>query len=268
MTPLQAPTRRRPAFHPLTVVDVERLTDDAVAVELAVPDELVEEFAFEPGQYLTVRAQVGQERVRRSYSLCLPRSQAVQQQRLRIAASRVPGGVMSTWLLEQLEPGAVLEAMRPMGDLVNPVVPGAARHHVAIAAGSGITPVMSLLGTLLEEEPASRATLVLGNRTREVIMFRAELARWQQEHPDRFEVVHVLSRQEGAPADGVVHGRLEPGTLREILRGLLDVPAVDHWYLCGPSGVVESARSVLTAAGVPGDRVHEEVFHVESAPGA
>lgn len=264
MSPLSTPSRRRATFHPLRVVDVERLTEAAVAITFEVPTELAEEFTFEPGQHLTLRADIDGVDVRRSYSICLPRSRALRDRHVRVAVSKVPNGVMSTWLVENTQPGDELQVMTPMGSFVNPVVPDAARHHVAIAAGSGITPVMSLLGTVLEEEPGSRATLVFGNRRTDSIMFLEELADYKNQYPGRFQLINVLSRE---PQDvELFHGRIDRERLERIFATLVDVDDVDHWYLCGPFGMVETTRELLAERGVDEHVVHHEVFHVDDAP--
>ncbi len=264
MSPLSTPTRRRATFHPLRVAQVEQLTDTSVAITFDVPEELAQEFTFEPGQHLTLRADIAGVDVRRSYSICLPRSRALRDKQVRVAVSQVAGGVMSTWLVENLKAGDELQVMTPMGSFVNPSTPDAARHHVAIAAGSGITPVMALLGTLLEEEPQSRATLIFGNRRTDSIMFLEELADYKNLYPGRFQLINVLSRE---PQEvELFHGRIDAERLERIFGTLLDVDDVDHWYLCGPFGMVETARELLAERGVDEQVVHHEVFHVEDTP--
>ncbi|MFC0358769.1 MULTISPECIES: 1,2-phenylacetyl-CoA epoxidase subunit PaaE [Kytococcus] len=264
MSPLSTPTRRRATFHPLRVARVERLTDTSVAITFDVPDELAEDFAFEPGQHLTLRAEIDGVDVRRSYSICLPRSRALRDKHVRVAVSTVPQGVMSNWLVDHVSEGDELQVMTPMGTFVNPSQPDAVRHHVAIAAGSGITPVMSLLGTLLEEEPGSRATLIFGNRRTDSIMFLEELADYKNQYPGRFQLLNVLSRE---PQEvELLHGRIDAERLERIFSTLVPVDQVDHWYLCGPFGMVETARELLAAKGVAEEVVHHEVFHVEDAP--
>lgn len=258
------PTRRRAHFHDLTVTAVQRLTEEAVAIEFAVPDHLVAEFAFEPGQHLTLRATIAGEDVRRSYSVCLSRRQVRDGQRLRVATARVPDGVMSGWLNAEIGPGDTVAVMTPLGGFTCPVRPDEARHHVAIAGGSGITPVLSLVRTALEEEPRSRVTLLFANRRTDTVMFLEELADLKNAHPDRFQLLHVLSR-EGQGAE-LLSGRLDRDRLERLLDGLIapdGVPAVDEWYLCGPYGLVETAREVLSERGAEDRHVHHEVFHVD-----
>ncbi len=260
---LTRPTRRRAVFHDLRVTAVERLTDQAVAVSFAVPEELREEFAFEPGQHLTLRAEVDGQDVRRSYSICLSRTEARRRGELRVATARVPGGVMSAWLNDRVTAGDTISVMTPMGSFVCPTDPAATRHHVAVAGGSGITPVLSLLSTALEEEPGSRATLVFGNRRTDSIMFLEELMGLKNLYPGRFTLVNVLSRE--AQDVELFHGRIDRERFEQFLATLVPVDDVDEWYLCGPFGMVETVREVLAERGVDEHHVHHEVFHVEDA---
>jgi ring-1,2-phenylacetyl-CoA epoxidase subunit PaaE len=253
------PARRRGRFHLLTVTGVERLTDDAVAVSFDVTDELASEFVFEPGQHLTLRAKVDGQSTQRSYSICLSRPEALERRELRIAAARVGGGLLSNWINDAVAIGDRIEVMTPVGEFTCPTQPESARHHVAIAAGSGITPVMSLLSTALAEEPASRVTLVLGNRQTSSIMFRQELDELATEHPDRFRLIHVLSRE--VQEEELFSGRLDRRRLQRILEDVSPVQSVDEWYLCGPSDLVMTARGLLADLGVDPVHVHHEVFH-------
>jgi ring-1,2-phenylacetyl-CoA epoxidase subunit PaaE len=252
------PARHRRRFHTLTVTHVERLTDEAVAVSFAIPDELASEFVFEPGQYLTLRVTLDGEHVQRSYSICLSRREASERKELRIAAARVSGGLLSSWVNENLAAGDRIEVMPPLGDFTCATRPDASRHHLAIVAGSGITPVMSLLPTALAEEPASRATLIFGNRQVTSIMFRDELKDLENQYRDRFRLVNVLSRQ--AQDQELLNGRLDRRRLERILEDLVPLPTVDEWYLCGPSELVENVQGLLADRGVDARHVHHEVF--------
>lgn len=258
-----SPARRRHTFVPLVVAEVTPLTQESVAVTFALPDDAVvaEPFlAFDPGQHVTLRADRHGEEVRQSYSLCLTPAQARARHAVRIGVMRVPGGRMSTWLNDEVAVGDVVDVLPPLGSFTAPVTPDAARHHVFVAAGSGITPVISLLGTLLEEEPLSRATLLFGNRTAREVMFLEELQDLKDAHLERFQLVNVLSREETeAP---LFHGRIDAEKLPHLVAAFAPVAEVDDWYLCGPSGLVDAARAFLAQAGVPSDRVHHEVFHV------
>ncbi|WP_134772650.1 1,2-phenylacetyl-CoA epoxidase subunit PaaE [Ornithinimicrobium flavum] len=264
MSLLQQPTRRRATFHDLTVSRVDRLTDDAVAVSFAVPPELAGEFlSFEPGQHLTIRAEIDGQDVRRSYSCCISRAQARARGEVRVASARVPGGLMSTWLNEHVGVGDVLQVMTPTGSFTRAVEPTAAKHHVGIAAGSGITPVLSILTTVLEEEPASRVTLVLGNRRTDSIMFLEELMDLKNRYPGRLTLLNVLSREiQDVP---LLTGRIDRDKLEELMATFTPEDEVDEWYLCGPFGLVGTAQAVLAERGVDPQHVHHEIFHVDDA---
>jgi ring-1,2-phenylacetyl-CoA epoxidase subunit PaaE len=254
------PAVRRPRFHTLTVAGVERLTDRSVAVTFAVPEDLREEYAFRPGQHLTLRARIGGEDVRQSYSICQPRSPGAGPARVRIASALVEGGRMSTWLNTVVRPGDEVDVMTPMGSFTCPTQPDLARHHVAVAAGSGITPVLSLIMTALEEEPLSRVTLLFGNRSTSSVMFLEELEDLKNRYPGRFHLVTVMSRE---PQEvELFDGRLDAERLARILDALVPVADVDEWYLCGPMGLVEGAQALLNDRGVDPHHVHHEIFHV------
>ena len=256
------PPVRRARFHALTVADVERLTDAAVAVTFQVPSALRDDYRFEPGQHLTLRATLDGEDVRQSYSICQPRSGRGGPGRLRVASAVVEGGRMSTWLNSLVRPGDEIGVMTPMGSFTCPTRPDLARHHVAVAAGSGITPVLSLVSTVLEEEPLSRVTLLFGNRQTSSVMFLEELEDLKNRYPDRFQLIHVLSRE---PQDvELFSGRLDHDRLGRILDSIVPVAGVDEWYLCGPFGLVTGAEALLLDRGVDPQHLHHEIFHVEA----
>ena len=252
MTALQeAPVRRRRGFHPLPVTRVDRLTDDAVAVTFAVPPELAADYAFRPGQSITLRR--GDER--RSYSIC-----AAPGTPLRVAVREVAGGAVSSWLVHEVRPGDEIEVAPPTGRFTPADTAG---HHVLIAAGSGITPVLSIAHAVLAD-PAGSVTLLYGNRRADTVMFADELADLKDVHTARLELAHLLSRE--AREVELYSGRLDPAKLRELLGTVLDAGSVDHWWLCGPYEMVVGLRQVLAEAGVPTDRVHAELFFVEDTP--
>jgi ring-1,2-phenylacetyl-CoA epoxidase subunit PaaE len=260
---IKRPQRRRPTFHELRVTDVDRLTDDAVAVTFAVPDELREAFAFEAGQHLTVRRLTGGEDVRRSYSICSTPAELARTGRLRIGVKQVSGGAFSTYA-QTLREGQTVEVLPPLGHFTTGFDPTRARHYAAIAAGSGITPVLSLVATALDTEPDSRFTLVYGNRYARSVMFAEELADLKDRYPARLHVIHVLSRE---PQDAeLLSGRIDADRLDRLLDSLLPADGVDEWFLCGPYGMVIDAKTVLGAKGVPDEKIRTELFHVEDAP--
>lgn len=257
---------RRPRFHPLTVAAVERLTERAVAVTFDVPDELRDVFAFQPGQHLTLRAELDGADVRRSYSICMSRAQAAETGQLRIASNEVDGGAMSVWLNRVVQPGDRIEVLAPLGDFVCPTV-DAEREIVAIAAGSGITPVISLVRTLLEDEPGSQVTLIFGNRTPGTTMFRKELEWLADTCPARFDLIEVFSRDDSASSDPLLRGRIDGAKVRQILRRTgVAVSDVDAWFLCGPIGMVHDVRAAIVADGADPATVHHEEFFQEPLP--
>ncbi len=249
--------RPRAEFHPLRVAAVDRLTADAVAVTFDVPEELRETYAFRAGQHLTLRATVSGEDVRRSYSICSPPSSG----RLRVAVKRLEGGVFSGHANAGLHAGDVIDVLPPAGHFGVELDPAHAKHYAAVVAGSGITPVLSVLGAVLAEEPRSTFTLVYGNRDSGAVMFADDLADLKDAHPTRFQVAHVLSRE--AHDAELLHGRLDETKLARLLDTLLPPETVDEWLLCGPYALVEQVRCTLTARGVDGRRIHLELFHVD-----
>ncbi|HLH46459.1 MAG TPA: 1,2-phenylacetyl-CoA epoxidase subunit PaaE [Acidimicrobiales bacterium] len=248
----------RPRFHPLRVAAVDRLCDDAAAITFDVPEELAEEFRFRPGQSLTVRRLLGDRDERRSYSVCAPAGRPP-----RIGVRAVDGGAVSGWLVNEVVPGDTVEVGSPAGSFTPEVDrPG---RHVLIAAGSGITPVLSIASSLLEVD-GTELTLVYGNRRASTVMFADELADLKDAHPTRLQLVHVLSRE---PRDvELFSGRLDGDRLRRLLPAVCEPKEVDHWWLCGPYGMVVDATEVLGELGVPPERVHRELFYVEDLPPA
>lgn len=254
------PTRRRPVFHPLPVEAVDRLTDDALAITFGVPAELREAFAFEAGQHLTVRAPGGD--FRRSYSICSTPAELATRGRLRIGVKEIPGGVFSTYAATALRDGDSVDVMPPLGRFTSAFSPERRRHYAAIAAGSGITPVLSLVATALSVEPESRFTLVYGNRFARSVMFADELGDLKDRYPARLHVVHVLSQEPGESE--LLSGRIDPDRLARLLDALVRAESVDEWFLCGPYGLVTDARNVLADRGTTA--VHTELFHVDEVP--
>ncbi|MEU0108910.1 1,2-phenylacetyl-CoA epoxidase subunit PaaE [Streptomyces sp. NPDC006251] len=262
MEPAPAPAaparaRRRPVFHALRVAAVQPLCEDAVAVSFDIPAELAEEFAFAPGQSLTLRREIDGRDERRSYSICSPAGTAP-----RIGVRVVPGGLFSSWLVHEVRPGDTVEVMAPTGaftpDLTTP------GHHVLVAAGSGITPMVSIAESVLAADSRSTVTLFYGNRRTGTVMFADELADLKDLYPTRFQLAHVLSRE---PREAeVLSGRLDAERLSALVDALVDVESADHWWLCGPHGMVRAAQQVLAGLGVPADRVHQELFYADDEP--
>ncbi|MEB3368270.1 1,2-phenylacetyl-CoA epoxidase subunit PaaE [Saccharopolyspora mangrovi] len=250
-------SRVRGEFHTLTVADVSRLCDDAVAVTFTVPPELDGTYDFRAGQSLTLRRVVDGREERRSYSICSPEGAAP-----RIGVREVPDGVFSTWLVNDVRPGDEIEVGAPTGAFTPRSVSG---HHVLIGAGSGITPLLSIAATVLRD-PTATATVVYGNRRTDTVMFADELADLKDRFPERLELVHVLSR-EPREAD-LFTGRLDVEKLRALMALVPDVGDVDEWWLCGPFGMVTGAQQLLAELGVTDERIHRELFYVDDVPPA
>lgn len=264
------PIRRRPTFHPLPVVGLDRLTDDAVVITLAVPPSLRAIYSFAAGQHLTVRLSVADSAespeggdVRRSYSICSTPTELVDTGLLRIGVKEVPGGAFSSFAVRALKAGDTVEVLPPLGNFGTAFAPNRVRRYAAVAAGSGITPVLSLIATALAVEPSSTFTLVYGNRDARSVMFAEELADLKDRHGQRLHVVHVLSREPGqAP---LLSGRIDGERMTRLLDGLLpSVDEVDEWFLCGPFGMVTEVRAVLSDRGAA--VVHQELFFADDAP--
>ncbi|WP_328883358.1 1,2-phenylacetyl-CoA epoxidase subunit PaaE [Streptomyces sp. NBC_00299] len=249
--------RRRPAFHALRVAAVTPLCADAVAVGFDIPAELAEEFAFAPGQSLTLRREIEGRDERRSYSICSPVGSIP-----RIGVRVVPGGLFSSWLVSEVRPGDTVEVMAPTGAFTPDLT--AHGHHVLIAAGSGITPMMSIAESVLAADDRSTVTLLYGNRRSGTVMFADELADLKDLYPARFQLAHVLSRE---PREAeVLSGRIDAERLSTLIDALVDVESADHWWLCGPHGMVRDAQGVLAGLGVPTERVHQELFYADDEP--
>ena len=239
-------------FHPLTVASVDTQTDESVAVTFEVPDDLRPLFRHTPGQHVVVRTEIDGEEIRRTYSICSAPGEAV-----RVGVKRIPNGVFSTWATTELKAGDTLDVMAPIGEfLLDPTTPG---RYVAVAAGSGITPILSMITAALDQQPTSEFTLVYGNRTSLSIMFLEELEDLKNRFPQRFQVVHILSREPHQVP--LFEGRIDGDKLRSLAAGLIDPGRVDGWYLCGPLDMVETTRATLDSLGVDEADVHYELFY-------
>jgi ring-1,2-phenylacetyl-CoA epoxidase subunit PaaE len=246
-------------FHPLTIAAIDPVTDDSVAITFEVPEQLRADYAFTQGQHLTIRTELAGDDVRRNYSICAP----VSSGQLRVAVKRLPGGAFSEHALDVLQPGDVLDVMTPSGRFFTQLDPTNTKHYVCVAAGSGITPVLSIVATTLETEPHSQVTLVYANRTHKSVMFLEEVEDLKDSYPDRFQLIHVLSRE---PQEvELFSGRLDADRMARLLESLLPPETVDEWFLCGPFDMVSDLRKLLISEGVAKKAVHAEVFHVESA---
>ncbi|MFH7337276.1 2Fe-2S iron-sulfur cluster-binding protein [Streptomyces sp. KHY 26] len=252
-------------FHPLQVAAVDRLTDDSVALTLTVPPELRAEYRHAPGQHLALRRRVDGAEVRRTYSICSPAPGPDTEgpSSLRVGVRLVEGGAFSTYALKEINVGDELEVMTPAGRFTLEPAPGL---YAAIVGGSGITPVLSIVSTLLAREPGARFCLIRGDRTAASTMFLEEVADLKDRYPERLQLVTVLSREEQQA--GLPSGRLDRARLAGLLPALLPLEQVAGWFLCGPYGLVQGAEGALRELGVDRARIHQEIFHVDSGPTA
>ena len=241
-------------FHPLTVVRVENETRDAVAVTFAVPPELKDAFSFTQGQHLTLRARIGGDDLRRSYSIC----SAVQDDQLRIAIKRAPGGVFSAWANETLKAGVVVDVMPPMGHFNTPLAAGNHKRYLAFAAGSGITPLMSIIKTTLLAEPHSEFTLFYGNRASSAVIFKEELAELKDAYLTRFNLVYVMSREQQDIE--LFNGRITREKCDEMFRHWVSPADFDVAFVCGPDGMMRAVSAALQAHGMPKANIRIELF--------
>ena len=253
LTGLQAPARAQARrFHPLRVAEVRRETDDAISLSFDLGDQ-AEHFHPRPGQYLTLRARIAGEEQRRSYSICSGPGEP-----LRIAIKRVDDGRFSTWAHTELAPGHVLDVMPPEGRFAVPPAEGP-RHLLAIAAGSGITPILAILKSVLPEESNTRATLLYGSRSTAHILFREDLEALKDRYLSRLAVTHVLSReQQDIP---VLNGRLDPAKLAALLPTLPDLAII-----CGPAELIDAATAHLVTAGMDPAAILSERFTPSGTP--
>ncbi|MGQ2902018.1 1,2-phenylacetyl-CoA epoxidase subunit PaaE [Neoaquamicrobium sediminum] len=242
-----------PRFHDLKVAAIARETPEAVAVAFEIPDALRETFAFRPGQYLTLATDIDGKEARRSYSICSTPGEPT----LRVGVKRVADGRFSSFVNERLSVGDTIRVMPPEGRFTS--LAGERHDYVLIAAGSGITPMLSIAKTVLGHEPDSTITLIYGNRSTDTIMFREELEDLKDRHMRRFSVVHLLSRE--AQDVELFNGRIDGARITELAnRGLIDVASADGIFLCGPGEMIDEVSTALKGLGVEGDRIRFERF--------
>jgi len=250
-----------PLFHDLRVRRIEPDTAEASIVTFDVPPDLRSVFGFTQGQYLTLRTTIEGQDLRRSYSICA----GVDDGELRVGVRKVKGGVFSNWINEQLKPGDTISVMAPQGRFFVPIEPGARRHHVGIAGGSGITPILSIMKTVLAREPLSSFTLIYGNRMLRSTMFKEELEDLKNRYMTRLVLHHVFSDD---PTDAPLNmGLINREKVAEFLGAVLPASGIDQAYICGPFQMNDEAEAALLAAGVPEDRIHIERFGVATPTG-
>lgn len=245
-----------PHFHSLTVKRVSPEAAESAAITFGVPAALRDAFQFEPGQFLTLRATIAGQDVRRTYSISSPRSQYSRTGELEVGIRPVEGGVFSNWATRHLRAGDTLQVMPPDGRFT--VKKQRAIHRVGFAAGSGITPILSIAATTLEEQPGSKFTLVFGNRRMASVMFNEALQDLKDRFADRFTMVHILSRQ--AQEVDLLQGRIDADKVRALVATLLPARSMDEVFICGPEAMITATETALIAAGVPQNRVYTERF--------
>ncbi len=241
-------------FHPLRIAEVRREIDDAVSLRFELPDDLRETFRFTPGQYLTLRSAFDGEDIRRNYSICV----APHEQELRVAIKQMAGGRFSTFANRTLAPGDVIEVLPPAGSFTWTFDPARRATYAGFAAGSGITPILSLLKTALWAEPGSSFVLLYGNRGSNSIMFLEELAELKNRFMERLQIYHFLSEEEEDVA--LFNGRLDSGKIAQVFESLVDPKAIDAAFICGPGPMMDAVEAGLVAAGVPDERILVERF--------
>jgi len=241
-------------FHPLTISHIKNETDNAVCLSFHVPDELTDTFRFIQGQYLTLRSDMNGNEVRRSYSIC----SGVDEGTLRVAVKKIDGGVFSTFVNESLNIGDTIDVMPPMGTFFTELNEGNENNYLCIAAGSGITPVLSIIKTMLSQEPKSHVTLLYSNQRIATIMFKEELEAIKNKHLSRFQWINILSREQQDIE--ILNGRINNKKGGELIRHLLDLHSVNAFFLCGPEAMISEVSRGLRAEGIDEGKIHYELF--------
>jgi len=245
-----------PRFHDLTVARVSPEAAGAVAITFAVPPELHGHFDFQPGQFLTLRATIDGQDVRRNYSICSTRSRYARARELDVGIRPMEGGLFSNWAATQVRPGDRLAVMPPDGRFT--IRKPRALHRVGFAAGSGITPVLSIIASTLEDSDSAKFTLVYGNRRMGSVMFNEALQDLKDKYKNRLTLIHVLSRQ--AQEVPLLEGRIDAAKVQQLIGTLLPAASMDEVFICGPEAMIEATEAALRAAGVPAERIHTERF--------
>ena len=248
-----------PRFHQLRLAEVRRETPECVSLKFELPAELADEYRFTQGQHVALRATLDGEEMRRSYSVCA----GCDDGELRVAVKKVPGGRFSAWAHDALKPGDAIDVMTPEGRFFTPLDPRHEKHYVAFVAGSGITPVLSLIRTTLAREPKSRFTLIYGNRRQTSVMFHEALEDLKDRYLTRFALFNVFSREEQDIE--LFNGRLNRAKAKAFLSTLVPVDSIDEAFVCGPASMIDDVEQALVEAGVPSAHVHVERFGVPGA---
>lgn len=247
-----------PKFHDLEIAGVRAETADAVAIRFAIPDELKDDYAFTPGQYLTLRADIEGEDVRRSYSICSP----LNGDALEVGVKQIEGGAFSSYA-QGLKPGDRIKVMTPQGRFMAPV--GGRHDYLLLAAGSGVTPMVSIARSVLEGEPDSTVTMLYANRTTESVMFKQSLEDLKDQYLTRFLLTHVMDEE--AQEFELFNGRLDAEKLETLTtRGLIAPAIYDAVFICGPKPMTDAATTALKAMGVAEDKIRQELFTPSGTP--
>lgn len=243
-------------FHSLRVKKIEKETEDCISIEFDVPEELKETFQFQQGQNLTLRKIFNEEEQRRSYSICT----SPFDNKLKVAVKKAEGGIFSTWANKELKAGDMLEVLPPTGKFYTDLNPSQKKNYVAFAAGSGITPILSIIKTTLITEPGSTFTLVYGNRTKNSIIFKEELEALKDKFIDRFRIYHILSRE--LTETELNNGRIDVDKLQLLFTKLIDLKTCNEFFICGPEEMIFCIKGYLEGRGVASDKIHFELFTV------
>jgi ring-1,2-phenylacetyl-CoA epoxidase subunit PaaE len=245
-----------PKFHQLKISQVRQECADAISICFDIPKEHASDFSYQPGQHLTLKANVGGQELRRSYSIC----SGLDDGEIRIAVKKVPGGVFSTWANESLKAGAQIDVMTPEGKFGVPISTKNKKHYVGFAAGSGITPVLSMVKTILVREPQSTFTLIYGNRRQSTAMFQEDLEDLKNRYLTRFSLFNTYSGEvQDAP---IFNGRLDGQKVSELLKQLVPVSSIDEAFICGPGAMIDEVEKALLEGGLEAKRIHLERFGV------
>jgi ring-1,2-phenylacetyl-CoA epoxidase subunit PaaE len=243
-------------FHSLKVKKIEKETDDCVSIEFEVPEELKETFQFKQGQNLTIKKVLNGEELRRNYSICT----SPFDNKLKVAVKKAEGGIFSTWANEELKTGDYLDVLPPTGKFYTELNLSQKKNYVAFSAGSGITPILSIIKTTLIVETKSEFTLVYGNRTKNSIIFKEELEALKDKFIDRFRTYHILSRE--LTDTEINNGRIDIDKLELLCSKLIDIKTCDEFFICGPEEMIFCIKGYLEGRGVAGDKIHFELFTV------
>ena len=259
--PITLPISKMPDFHQLTISDIRKETENAVCLTFDVPADLSETYRFTQGQYLTLKAHIDGTEVRRSYSIC----SGIDDGTLRVAVKKVAGGVFSSYANENLVRGASLEVMPPRGTFFTPLDENSERNYLCIAAGSGITPIISIIKTILQREQRSQVTLLYGNQRVATMMFKEELEAIKNRYMTRFQWINILSRERQDVE--ILNGRINNRKGAELIQHLLDLRSIDEFFLCGPEAMISEVSRGLRSEGIDERKIHYELF-AESAEAA